>query len=217
MHPAPPPLDARTAIAALSRAPVQTASATTVFETDQALITRKSCTLSLHQCCCARRGVVSAHKPHSEAKGRRLSVHHELALVLLEEALRQTLTADNAQGLSEVVSVPVVEPAEIVSLVGCSDTLVTAGNHVGFVHRARIQDVEYKDIVVDGDDVDVHGSFRQLIPEVGQAAIHLPGTWRQTRATVSHRAGRTARRRASLSHRCCTGSCIIATYQPDSV
>jgi len=95
------------------------------------------------------------------------------------------LTVDQADGLRHIVSVPVVEPTEVVTLVCRGDTLVAARNRVGAVDDARIQDIEYKDIVVDSDDVDVHGSVGQLRAKVRQATIHPPGARRQTCATVS--------------------------------
>merc|ERR1719382_201895 len=157
------------------------------------LLCKGACTpsglrFSLNHCCCTGTSIVSAHHPDREAKGRGPSVYHELALVLLNETLNQTLTVDQADGLRQVVSIPVVKPTEVVALESSSDPLVAARNHVGAIHDGRIQDVAYKRVVVDGDDVEVQVTIRQCLPEVLEATIHLPSAWRQTCATVSCRA-----------------------------
>ena len=51
------------------------------------------------------------YDPRVQAKGRRMGIHHELVLVLLNENSRQTLASDNAQDLLHIISTPVVKPA----------------------------------------------------------------------------------------------------------
>merc|ERR1712045_188023 len=141
-------------------------------------------------------GALSADQPNGKTKGRGLSVNHDLVLVFLDEKLLQALAAHHADVLLQVVSVPVVEQAEVVTPVGSGNTLVTARDHVRAVDVARIQDVEYKRGVVDGSDLEVHGRGGNCCTEVRQATPHGPGTRRQTCATVSCR--------SSLDQRCCT-------------